>query len=163
MIISYYEISIIGVIGGVSGKFPPRKIAPQIIAPWIVAPGMIGLWITAPRTIVPCHNFASPDNCPLDKCPREKLPHLDKCPLDDCYHQAGTVTLSQRCDTVESESWADIGFRRCDNIALWRYQDAATKLLQRRDNIYHCISRPFYCRLFWFLSLHRIVRELSGK
>ena len=45
------------------------------------------------------------------------------------------LTLSQRCDTVENESCADVGFRRCDNISLQRYQDVATTLLQRRHNI----------------------------
>ena len=45
------------------------------------------------------------------------------------------LTLSQRCDTVENESCADVGFRRCDNVALRRYQDVATTLLQRRHNI----------------------------
>ena len=53
---------------------------------------------------------------------------------------AGTATLSQRChnvvvDTVENESCADVGFRRCDNVALRRYQDVATTLLQRRHSI----------------------------
>ena len=36
------------------------------------------------------------------------------------------LTLSQRFDTVENESCADVGFRRCDNVALRRYQDVAT-------------------------------------
>ena len=31
------------------------------------------------------------------------------------------LTLSQRCDTVKNESCADVGFRRCDNVALRRY------------------------------------------
>ena len=65
------------------------------------------------------------------------------------------LALSQRCVTTENESCADVGFRRCDNVALRRYQDVATILLQRRHNIKHWISRPFYYRLFWFLSLHR--------
>ena len=50
------------------------------------------------------------------------------------------TTLSQR-GTVENESCADISFRRCDNVALLPYQDVATTLLQRRDNIKHWISR----------------------
>ena len=36
------------------------------------------------------------------------------------------LTLSQRCDMVKNESCADVGFRRCDNVALRRYQDIAT-------------------------------------
>ena len=71
------------------------------------------------------------------------------------------LTLSQSCGMVENESCADVGFRRCDNVALQRYQDVATTLLQRRHNIKHWISRPFYYRVFWFLSLHRNVRELQ--
>ena len=35
------------------------------------------------------------------------------------------LTLSQRCGTVENESCADVGFQRCDNFALRRYQDVA--------------------------------------
>ena len=45
------------------------------------------------------------------------------------------LTLSQHCGTVENESCADVGFRRCDNVALRRYQDVTTTLLQRRHNI----------------------------
>ena len=39
-----------------------------------------------------------------------------------------TTSLSQRCGTVENDSCADVGFRRCDNVALRRYQDIATTL-----------------------------------
>ena len=70
------------------------------------------------------------------------------------------LTLSQR-GTVENENCADVSFRRCDNVALRRYQEVAATLLQRRHNIKHWVSRPFYYRLFWFLSLHRNVRELQ--
>ena len=73
---------------------------------------------------------------------------------------AGTVTLWQRCGTVENESCADVSFWRCDNVTLRRYQDFATTLLQRHRNINHWISRPFYYGTFWFLSLHQNVREL---
>ena len=45
------------------------------------------------------------------------------------------LTLSQRCGTVENESCADVGFQRCDNVTLQRYQDVATTLLQRCHNI----------------------------
>ena len=48
---------------------------------------------------------------------------------------ASTATLSQRCGTVENKSCADVGFWRCDNVALRRYQDVTTTLLQRRYNI----------------------------
>ena len=58
------------------------------------------------------------------------------------------LTLSQRCGTVENESCVDVGFRGCDNVALRRYQDVATTLLQRHHYIKHWISRPFYYRLF---------------
>ena len=44
------------------------------------------------------------------------------------------LTLSQR-GTVKNESCADVGFRRCDNIAPRRYQDVAPTLLQRCQNI----------------------------
>ena len=71
------------------------------------------------------------------------------------------LTLSQRCVTVENESCGDVGLQCCDNIAVQRCQDVATKLLQRRHNIKHLVSRPFYNRQFWFLSHHRIVRELQ--
>ena len=36
------------------------------------------------------------------------------------------LTLSERCDTVENVSCADVGFRRCDNVALRRYPEVAT-------------------------------------
>ena len=58
------------------------------------------------------------------------------------------LMLSQRCGTIENESCADVGFGRCDNVALRRYQDVAATLLQRRWNIEHWISSPFYYRLF---------------
>ena len=48
---------------------------------------------------------------------------------------APLLTVSQRSDKVENVSCADVGLRRCDNIALWCYQDVATTLLQRRHNI----------------------------
>ena len=38
-------------------------------------------------------------------------------------------------DTVNNESSAEVGFRRCDNVALRRYQNVATTLLQRRHNM----------------------------
>ena len=58
------------------------------------------------------------------------------------------LTLSQRCGTVENESCTDVSFRRCDNVALQRCQDVASTLLQRRHNIKHWITRPFYYGLF---------------
>ena len=58
------------------------------------------------------------------------------------------LTLSQRCGTVENESCAVVGFRHFDNATLRRYQDVATTLLQRRDNIKGWISRLLYYRLF---------------
>ena len=87
---------------------------------------------------------------------------------------ADTVTLWQRCHSVVARSkmsCANVGFRRWDNVALRRYQDVATRLLQRCHNIKHWISRSFYYRLFWFLSLHRNEegdqgrggREIPGK
>ena len=66
-----------------------------------------------------------------------------------CHNVVTTLLLTfSRCDTVKNESCADVGFRRCDNVALRRYQDVATTLLQRHHNIKHWISRPFYYRLF---------------
>ena len=53
----------------------------------------------------------------------------------DNHVTTSLLTLSQRCGTVENESCADVGFRGCDNVALRRYQDVATTLLQRRHNI----------------------------
>ena len=58
------------------------------------------------------------------------------------------LTLPQRFGTVENESCADVSFRRCDNVALRRYQDVGTTLLQHHHNIKHWISRPFYYGLF---------------
>ena len=75
------------------------------------------------------------------------------------------LTLSQRCGTLENESCTDVSFRLCDNVALQRCQDVASTLLQRRHNINHWITRPFYYGLFWFLSLHRnvkVTKVLSG-
>ena len=75
------------------------------------------------------------------------------------------LTLSQRCGTVKNESCTDVSLRRCDNVALQRCQDLASTLLQRHHNIKHLITRPFYCGLFWFLSLHRnvaVTKVLSG-
>ena len=77
------------------------------------------------------------------------------------WHNDVVTTLSQRGGTVKNESCAEAGFRRCDNVALRRYQDVTITLLQRRHNIKHWICRTFYYRLFWFLSLHRKVRELQ--
>ena len=66
-----------------------------------------------------------------------------------CHNVVTTLLLTfSRCDTVKNESCADVGFRRCDNVALRRYQEVATTLLQRRRNIKHWISRPFYYMLF---------------
>ena len=39
--------------------------------------------------------------------------------------------------------------------------DVVKTLPQRCHNIKHWISRPFYYRLFWFLSLHRNARQLQ--
>ena len=58
------------------------------------------------------------------------------------------LTLSQRRGMVENESCADVGFRRCDNVALRRYQEVRTMLLQRHHNIKYWIYMPFYYRLF---------------
>ena len=66
-----------------------------------------------------------------------------------CHNVVTTLLLTfSRCGTVKNESCADVGFRRCDNVALRRYQEVATTLLQRRRNIKHWISRPFYYMLF---------------
>ena len=69
------------------------------------------------------------------------LPGLKDMPS---WHSDVVTTLSQRCGTVENESCADVSFRRCDNVALQRFQDVVTTLLQRRHNIKHWVSRPFY-------------------
>ena len=45
------------------------------------------------------------------------------------------LTLPQRCDTVKNESCVDVGFLRCGNVALRRYQDIVTTLLQRHHDI----------------------------
>ena len=84
-----------------------------------------------------------------------------------CHNVVTTslLTLSQSCGTVKNESCTDVSFRRCDNVALQRCQDVASTLLQRRHNIKHWITRPFYYGLFWFLSLHRnvkVTKVLSG-
>ena len=67
-----------------------------------------------------------------------------------CHNVVKTslLTLSQRCGMVENESCTDVSFRRCDNVALQRCQDVASTLLQRRHNIKHWITRPFYYGLF---------------
>ena len=57
------------------------------------------------------------------------------------------LTLSQRFGMAKNESCVDVSFRRCDNVALRRYQDVATTLLQYY-NIKHWISRPFCYGLF---------------
>ena len=71
------------------------------------------------------------------------------------------LTLSQRCGTLKHESWGEVGHRHCDNVAVQRYQDVASTLLQHRHNINQLVSRPFYYGLFWFFSRHRNVRELQ--
>ena len=38
----------------------------------------------------------------------------------DNHVTTSLLTLSQRCGRVENENCADIGFRRCDNVALRR-------------------------------------------
>ena len=68
--------------------------------------------------------------------------------------------LSQRCGTVENESYGDVSLRRCDNVAVRCCQDVTTTLLQCRYNIKHLVSRPFYYRQFRFLFSHRNVRKL---
>ena len=60
---------------------------------------------------------------------------------------------------AENESCGDVGLRRCDKVAVRRWQEVATTLLQCRHNNKHLVSRPFYYRQFWFLSRHRNVRE----
>ena len=54
-----------------------------------------------------------------------------------CHNVVTTslLTLSQRCGKVENESCTDVSFRRSDNVALQRFQDVASTLLQRRHNI----------------------------
>ena len=63
------------------------------------------------------------------------------------------LTLSQRCDTAENESCADVGFRRCDNVAVWRYQDVTTTLLQRLALDFYAILQQTI--LISFLSSKR--------
>ena len=46
------------------------------------------------------------------------------------WHSDVVIALSQRCGTVENESCAVVSFRRYDNVALRRYQDVATTLLE---------------------------------
>ena len=63
-------------------------------------------------------------------------PYLRKYGLEKITRfPASTATLSQRCDTVENDSCDDVGFRRCDNGTLRRYQDVTTMFLQRCHNI----------------------------
>ena len=69
------------------------------------------------------------------------------------WHSDVVTTLSQRCDTVENESCANIGFWRCDNVALRRYQDVATTLLQRRHNM---------CQLGQFASDIKLINQLAS-
>ena len=38
----------------------------------------------------------------------------------DDHVTTSLLTLSRRCGTVENQSCADVGFRRCDNVALQR-------------------------------------------
>ena len=75
-------------------------------------------------------------------------------PAKTLFYPAGTAALWQRCHNVvvnvvtmlwhENESCGDVGLRRCENPAFWRCQDVAKTLLQRRHNIKHLVSRPFY-------------------
>ena len=82
------------------------------------------------------------------------------------YTKSRLTQLAQRsCGNVENESCTDVSLRHRDNVALQRCQDVASTFLQRRHNIKHWITRPFYYGLFWFLSLHRnvkVTKVLSG-
>ena len=86
------------------------------------------------------------------------------------WHSDVVTTLLQRrcwrCHNVAARSkMTVVSFWRCDNVALQRCQEVASTLLQRRHNIKHCITLPFYYGLFWFLSLHRnlkVTKVLNG-
>ena len=64
--------------------------------------------------------------------------------LRDNVVKTSWLTLSQRRGTAQNESCGDVGLQRCDNVAVRRCQDVVTTLLQRRRNIKHLVSRPFY-------------------
>ena len=64
--------------------------------------------------------------------------------LRDNVVKTSWLTLSQRRGTAQNESYGDVGLQRCDNVAVRRCQDVVTTLLQRRRNIKHLVSRPFY-------------------
>ena len=87
---------------------------------------------------------------------------------------AGTATLWQRCHNVVVDVvttlWHGRKWELCQRRfpTLWQRRSPTLSrrchnVLQRRHNSQHWISRPFYYRLFWFLSLQRNMRELSGK
>ena len=71
------------------------------------------------------------------------------------------LTLSQRCGTVENESYGNVGLQCCDKIAVRRFQEVATTLLPCPHNINHLVSRSFYYGQFCILSRHQKVRELQ--
>ena len=83
------------------------------------------------------------------------------------WHRDVVTTLSQRrcwrCHNVVARSKMRVVPTSVSNVVTTLLSNVIKTLLKHRHNIKHWISRPFYYRLFWFLSLHRNVRELSGK
>ena len=87
--------------------------------------------------------------------------------LISSWHSNVVTTLEQgrcwRCHNIVARSKMRIVPRSVSDNVTTSLSDVIKALLQRRHNIKHWISRPFYERLFYFLSLHRSVGELQKR
>ena len=81
------------------------------------------------------------------------------------WHSDVVTTLSQhrcwRCHNIMGHSKMRVVPKSVSDVAITSLFDVIKKFSQRRHNIKHSISRPFYYRLSWFLSLHQNMRELQ--
>ena len=81
------------------------------------------------------------------------------------WHSDVVTTLSQHrcwpCHNIMGHSKMRVVPKSVSDVAITSLFDVIKKFSQRRHNIKHSISRPFYYRLSWFLSLHQNMRELQ--
>ena len=106
----------------------------------------------------------------MNHCQKEEFQSmLNHCVLSTHYiswHSNFVTTLPQRrgwrCNNVVAWSKMRVVATSVSDFVTTMLSDAATTLLQRRHNIKHMVSRPFYYGQFWFFSRHWIVRDLQN-
>ena len=81
----------------------------------------------------------------------KRTPQLSQWRCDNVV-TTSLLTLWQCFGLVKNESCADVSFRRCDNVALRRYQDVATTLLQYY-NIKHLRPATLLKKELWYRCL----------